>query len=64
MRFSRTVGYLSELSDPGELLANGFDAVSVPFARKFELNKALDELFTSDDATSFISFLITCAERD
>lgn len=48
----------------GELMANGFDAISVPFARKFELNGALDELFTSDDATSFISFLISCAERE
>lgn len=93
-RFSRTVEYLSELSDPreralvyfasatrqqvyfdgnkrtarlmmsGELMSNGFDAVSVPFARKFEFNRALDELFTSDDATSFIGFLISCAERD
>ncbi|MFV0433866.1 MAG: hypothetical protein ACK5LO_07810 [Leucobacter sp.] len=47
----------------GELMANGFDAVSVPFARRFEFNRALDLLFTTDDATPLMSFLADCAER-
>lgn len=51
----------SRLMMSGELMAHGFDVVSVPFARKFEFNTALDELFTTDDATPLMSFLISCA---
>lgn len=51
----------SRLMMSGELMTHGFDVVSVPFARKFEFNAALDELFTTDDATSLMNFLISCA---
>lgn len=46
----------------GELMRNGFEAVSVPFARSFEFNAALDHLFTHDDATPLMAFLLTCVE--
>ena len=45
----------------GHLMANGFDAVSVPAARRLEFNQALDTLFATDDATTLMSFLATCA---
>lgn len=45
----------------GELMKHGFDVVSVPYARKFEFNQSLDHLFTTDDATPLMSFLISCA---
>ena len=48
----------------GVLMSHGFDVVSVPFSRKFEFNTALDELFTTDDATSLMSFLISCADME
>ncbi|MGO3146515.1 MAG: hypothetical protein ACTIJ6_02430 [Leucobacter sp.] len=46
----------------GELMRSGYDVVSVPFARKFEFNIALDHLFTTDDATPLLAFLISCAD--
>ncbi len=45
----------------GELMSNGFDIVSIPYARKLELNNALDVLFSTDDATELLRFLTTCA---
>jgi hypothetical protein len=44
----------------GELMSNGFDAVSVPYARQLEFNEALDEMFTTNDATPLLAFLGTC----
>lgn len=44
----------------GELMSNGFDTVSVPYARRLEFNEALDDLFTTDDATPLLAFLATC----
>jgi Fic family protein len=46
----------------GELVANGFEPLSVPVSRKYEFNKALDELFTTDDATTLMSFVADCAD--
>lgn len=44
----------------GELMSNGFDVVSVPYARQLEFNEALDEMFTTNDATPLLGFLATC----
>ncbi len=44
----------------GELLSHGYDAVSIPFARRLEFNIALDEMFTTSDATNLLAFLVTC----
>lgn len=44
----------------GELMAHGFDIISIPFARRLEFNTALDTLFTTDDATELLCFLTTC----
>lgn len=46
----------------GELMRNGFEVVSVPFARRFEFNTSLDHLFTHDDATPLMVFLLTCVD--
>lgn len=45
----------------GYLMANGFDAVSVPVARRIEFNQALDHLFIHDDGTQLMAFLTECA---
>ena len=44
----------------GHLMSSGFDAPSVPAARRLEFNQALDALFTTDDATTLMGFLTTC----
>ncbi|AKK03732.1 Fic family protein [Corynebacterium epidermidicanis] len=44
----------------GELLAHGYDAINVPYARALEFHMALDELFTTDDATEMMLFLGSC----
>ncbi len=44
----------------GELMASGYDVVSVPVARRLEFNNALDVLFESRDATELLRFLATC----
>jgi len=48
----------------GELMSSGFDPISIPFSRKLEFNIALDELFTTDDATRLLRFLVTCTLLD
>lgn len=45
----------------GELMAHGFDVVNIPHVRRLEYNIALDELFTTDDATTLLQFLTSCA---
>ncbi len=44
----------------GELMSHGYDVVSVPYARRLEFNRALDQMFTSDDATNLLRFLADC----
>lgn len=48
----------------GELMTNGYDSVHVPYARLLEFNLALDELFSTDDATSLMAFTADCAPRN
>lgn len=48
----------------GELLANGYDAINVPFSRKYEFNLYLDHLFMHDDATPLMEFLISCGSAN
>lgn len=45
----------------GELMSAGFEAVSIPYARQYEFNVALDELFETDDATRLMGFVASCA---
>jgi Fic family protein len=45
----------------GLLMAHGYEVVSIPFARKYEFNQALDTLFTDDDATPLMAFIADCA---
>ena len=45
----------------GELMSHGFDAVSIPYARKLEYNVALDRLFQDNDGTELMQFLASCA---
>ena len=48
----------------GELMANGYDSVHIPYARLLEFNLALDELFSTDDATTLMAFTADCAPRN
>ncbi|MCJ1714729.1 hypothetical protein [Curtobacterium sp. VKM Ac-2922] len=45
----------------GVLMAGGYESVNIPFARQFEFNKALDTLFSTDDATPIMAFIADCA---
>ncbi|UVO13668.1 hypothetical protein NM962_06125 [Mycobacterium sp. SVM_VP21] len=47
----------------GELMSNGYDLISIPFARRLELNDELDALFSTDEATGLLRFLATCTVR-
>ena len=47
----------------GELMSNGYDLISIPFARRLELNDELDTLFSTDDATGLLRFLATCTVK-
>lgn len=51
----------SRLMMSGELMMHGYDVVSVPARRQFEFNTSLDVLFSSNDATPLMAFLISCA---
>lgn len=44
----------------GELMSNGYDIVSIPYARKLEFNNALDTLFTTNSATDLLRLLGDC----
>ena len=48
----------------GELMANGYDSVHIPYVRLLEFNLALDELFSTDDATTLMAFTADCAPRN
>lgn len=51
----------AKLMASGELMAHGFDAVSIPYSRLYEQNIALDRLFTTDDATDLMRLMADCA---
>ena len=67
MRSSRSQFYFdgnkrtARLMMTGHLMSNGYEAVSVPNARKLEFNQGLDVLFARDDATPLLAFLATCS---
>lgn len=46
----------------GALMASGHEVVNVAWARRAEYNHALDALFTTDDATELMAFLVTCTD--
>jgi Fic family protein len=45
----------------GVLMQNGYEAVYIPFERRLEYNRSLDELFTTNNATALMSFIASCA---
>ncbi|MCX7522025.1 hypothetical protein OSC27_07005 [Microbacterium sp. STN6] len=51
----------AKLVASGELLAHGYDAISIPYSRLHEQNIALDTLFRTDDATQLMVLLADCA---
>jgi prophage maintenance system killer protein len=51
----------AKLMASGELLAHGYDAISIPYSRLHEQNLSLDELFRTDDATALMMLLADCA---
>ena len=46
----------------GLLLAQGYDALYIPFERRLEYNKCLDALFTTNNGTDLMQFLASCAK--
>ncbi len=51
----------AKLMASGELMAHGFDAISVSYARLHEQNLALDRMFETDDATTYMRLLADSA---
>lgn len=45
----------------GLLMKHGYEALYIPFERRLEYNRSLDELFTTNNATSLMSFIASCA---
>lgn len=54
----------SRLNMNGHLLANGYDAISIPAARRLEFNEHLRRLFYEADGTNLIVFIADCLARD
>lgn len=54
----------SRLMMNGILLKDGFDAISVPAARRLEYNEKMVRFYDSLDGTEMISFLIKCSTFD
>lgn len=50
----------AKLMASGELISHGYDAISIPYSRLYEQNLALDELFSSDDATELMILMADC----
>ncbi|KAB3523554.1 hypothetical protein GC425_00155 [Corynebacterium sp. zg254] len=44
----------------GMLMTAGYSALNIPNARRLEFNLALDQLFSTDDATELMEFLYDC----
>ncbi|GAA2247921.1 hypothetical protein N1031_17865 [Herbiconiux moechotypicola] len=51
----------AKLMASGILMSAGYDAISVPYSRLYEQNVALDRLFSTNDATSYMNLLADCA---
>ena len=45
----------------GHLLTHGYEAISVPAARKLEFNETMVDFYVRRDATALFAFLATCA---
>jgi Fic family protein len=57
----RTARYMMN----GHLMSNGFDAISIPAARRQEFNASMVEFYTTKDGTGMFRFLASCrAEAD
>ena len=54
----------SRLNMNGHLLANGYDAISIPAARRLEFNEHLRCLFYEADGTDLIVFIADCLPKD
>jgi hypothetical protein len=52
----RTARYMMN----GHLMSHGFDAISVPAARRHEFNAGMVEFFTAKDGTGMFRFLVSC----
>jgi Fic family protein len=52
----RTARYMMN----GHLMAHGFDAISVPAARRQEFNASMVDFFTTKDGTDMFRFLVSC----
>ena len=50
----------SRLNMNGHLLSNGFDAISIPAARRLEFNEYLRLLYVEKDGTALIAFISDC----
>lgn len=53
----------SRLMMNGWLMSQGYDAISIPAARRLELNQHLITLYTSKDATELMRFIVDCRPR-
>lgn len=45
----------------GHLMTHGYEAISVPAARKLEFNRAMVDFYVARDATRLLAFLASCA---
>ncbi|MFJ2621594.1 Fic family protein [Glutamicibacter sp. NPDC087344] len=53
----------SRLMMNGWLMAQGYDAISIPAARRLELNQHLISMYTGKDATGLMNFIVDCRPR-
>jgi len=47
----------------GTLMSAGYDAISIPAARKLEFNTTMVDFYTSRDATDLLDFLASCSPK-
>jgi Fic family protein len=45
----------------GHLMSHGYEAISVPAARKLEFNQTMVDFYVARDATALLAFLASCA---
>ncbi|MGO1184363.1 Fic family protein [Micrococcaceae sp. AOP34-BR2-30] len=53
----------SRLMMNGWLMSQGYDAISIPAARRLELNQHLITMYTQKDATELMRFIVDCRPR-